>query len=401
MADVFFSHSSKNKDTALELVELLENHGIECWIAPRDVIGGMDYASQLVNAIKNSKIFFLIASEAINKSDQVLNEVEIAVNNNKIILPFKIDDAIYNDSYKYYLNRKHWIDANPAPSDHYVELVKTVKYLLLRNEDNVDTANDQYLISLTEKNRKKLINKTSEKRLSFGLSIESDEKYTDQYHFYEHIYRYDIIDKVQGKYYSYRWIKLKNVSDKTTTFLYHKECGENKVNFKDLRFKARLSREGVAPVNLIIESLTEVQPNFVQVVKIYFDKPLKPDESIEIFYRLDWPGEVLSYYEGELSTSISLTRYLKGVGQLKFGIMENYPLYGFELLEIGKDFTEKVSNLPAATLVCEDIAELKPLHNRNYAGAYFTIADAKDYASYRIIYKERQMQDMTEEDDFI
>ena len=109
-------------------------------------------------------------------------------------------------------------------------------------------------------------------------------------------------------YTSYRWLIITNVSNKATNFIYHKECGENKIYFSDLKFRAKAyASDGER--KLIVDSITEIQPNFIQVCKIHFGKNLMPGESIRIFYRLDWPGEALSFYKGELSTSISLTRY--------------------------------------------------------------------------------------------
>lgn len=396
---VFVSHSSKNKIIVDELVEILEKSGIKCWVAPRDVIGGIDYASQLIKAIRECKVFFLVVSEAINKSDQVLNEVEIAVNNGKIILPFKIDDSSYNDSYQYYLSRKHWIDGNPAPSEHHAELVQTIRYFLEAENVLTDTADDKHLIAIRERNRRELIKSTSEKRLSFGMSIQEDDKFNDEYHFYEHIYRYDIIDKDTGKYISYRWLKITNKSEVTTSYIFHKECGENKINFADMKFKAkRLGEDGGM---LIVEPQIEIQPNFVQAVKIYFDKPLLPNQTLEIFYRIEWPGESLAYYTGELSTSISLTRYLKGVGALKFAIMKNQPLYGFELEEIDNNFSKKLSSKAPREFVCEEIKEFKSLHDKGFAGAEFYIEDVKDCVSYRIIYKQRDNEIKDDDEDFI
>ena len=307
MYDVFISHSSKNAEVATSLVAYIEENGLKCFIAPRDIVGGISYAEQLVHAINDCEVFLLLVSEEINKSEQVLNELEIAVDNNKIILPFKIDESTYNDSYKYYLKRKHWINAIPDPVLHFAEVLKTIRLLMNKGCDAADLDQQQYLVSVAEKNKRNLINETSEKRLSFGLSIEED-KYGDSCHVYNEIKRFDLIDSSTGMYTSYRWLTITNVSNKATNFIYHKECGENKIYFSDLKFRAKAyASDGER--KLIVDSITEIQPNFIQVCKIHFGKNLMPKESIRIFYRLDWPGEALSFYKGELSTSISLPRY--------------------------------------------------------------------------------------------
>ena len=41
--DVFISHSSKDKQTADAICHYLEQNGIRCWIAPRDILPGEDW----------------------------------------------------------------------------------------------------------------------------------------------------------------------------------------------------------------------------------------------------------------------------------------------------------------------------------------------------------------------
>ena len=396
---VFISHSSKEHDRATEICNVLENNGIKCWIAPRDVIGGLPYAEEIVRAIKQCKIVLLIASVSINMSEQIMNEVEMAVNNSKIILPFKIDSVEYNDSYKYYLNRKHWIEATPDPKQFYSLLVQEIKYLISNDNVNSDTINDTYLRALKERNRQDIIAKTQDKRLSFGLSIKADD-YEDKNHFYKSVKRYDVLEQ-SGRYSSYRWLEIQNLSDKPTLNIVHKECGENKVYFDDMRVRAKqLLDEG--DQKLVIDSLVDIQPNFIQVFKIHFAKPLNPGETAKIYYRLDWPGEVNSYYKGELSQSISLTRYVKGTGELIFGVLKDASIYDFEFYEVNKNFDSlEQLDCPPHLMKAEDDPNLKPIHGKNFSGAYFVIDDANDVSAYRIVYKQAEAAPVEDdEEDF-
>ena len=65
MHDVFISHSSIDANIANAVCHKMEENGIRCWIAPRDVNPGDDWASSITNAIKSSKVFVLIFSEII------------------------------------------------------------------------------------------------------------------------------------------------------------------------------------------------------------------------------------------------------------------------------------------------------------------------------------------------
>nr|MBQ4454572.1 toll/interleukin-1 receptor domain-containing protein [Clostridia bacterium] len=63
---LFISYSSKDADMAFQLVDCLEQNNIPCWIAPRDIIPGSTYPSQIVKAIRECNGFVLIASDHVN-----------------------------------------------------------------------------------------------------------------------------------------------------------------------------------------------------------------------------------------------------------------------------------------------------------------------------------------------
>lgn len=133
--DVFISHHTK---TCLEVTEAicnkLENLGIRVWYAPRDTVDS--YARSIVNAINQCHVFILILNKASSFSEDVLNEINIAVerirNGEKIsILPFHITDEEISNDAKYYIGRMHWIDAiTPPMQDRIYELASKVCYLL-------------------------------------------------------------------------------------------------------------------------------------------------------------------------------------------------------------------------------------------------------------------------------
>lgn len=109
---VFISYASKEMETASKVCKFLEDNGIRCWIAPRNVNAGSNYATQIVSAIKKCSLLVLLASENTNGSGHVSNEVSIAFDNKKSIIPFKIHDFEFTDEYLYFLGRKHWIEAH-------------------------------------------------------------------------------------------------------------------------------------------------------------------------------------------------------------------------------------------------------------------------------------------------
>jgi hypothetical protein len=54
--DTFISYSSTDKPAADATCAVLENSGIRCWIAPRDIRAGVEYAAAILDAIDRCRV---------------------------------------------------------------------------------------------------------------------------------------------------------------------------------------------------------------------------------------------------------------------------------------------------------------------------------------------------------
>jgi TIR domain-containing protein/WG repeat protein len=134
--DVFISHSSSDKPVADAACAALESAGIRCWIAPRDVQPGRSFAGEITRAIQQSKAMVLIFSADSNNSEQVLREVQLAVNARLHIVQFRIEDVLPNDDLEYYLSTPHWLDALNPPLDKNLDrLAAAINALLVSPEE--------------------------------------------------------------------------------------------------------------------------------------------------------------------------------------------------------------------------------------------------------------------------
>lgn len=124
--DVFISYSSKNRRVADAMCHVLEEHGITCWIAPRDIPGGTEYGDVINDAIRNCRIFIIIFSEPASLSHWVKGELNVAFNAGKYIIPYRIDETPLRGSMELMLNQMHWIDAVPDAKARFKELVEVV-----------------------------------------------------------------------------------------------------------------------------------------------------------------------------------------------------------------------------------------------------------------------------------
>src|SRR3974377_1992042 len=90
--DAFISYSSKDKTAADAACAVLKSAGVRCWIAPRDIRPGMEYAAAIVEAIDYCRAMVLIFSADANKSAQISREIEHAVKKGVPIVPVRIEN---------------------------------------------------------------------------------------------------------------------------------------------------------------------------------------------------------------------------------------------------------------------------------------------------------------------
>ena len=129
VADVFISHSSVDKKIADYICEQLEKNGITCWIAPRDIAAGSDWAATISSALSDARAMLLIYSKNSSCSTQVPKELSIAEKKDTLVIPYKIDDTELTGSFEYYLTGAHWITVDPENGDYKLDEVT----LLLSN----------------------------------------------------------------------------------------------------------------------------------------------------------------------------------------------------------------------------------------------------------------------------
>ena len=125
---VFVSYASEDVDIATQVCALLEGEGIACWMAPRDVKPGTDYAASIMNAIRNSQLALLVFSIHSNASPYALREIERAVAYGRPALALRIDSARPNASMDFYLH--DYIDAAKGVEGRRKEILAGVRQRL-------------------------------------------------------------------------------------------------------------------------------------------------------------------------------------------------------------------------------------------------------------------------------
>jgi TolB-like protein len=108
--DVFVSYASQDAAVANSVIEALERQGIRCWIAPRDITPGLQYADEIVGAINEAKVVVLVLSEHAVASPHVGKEIERASSKRRRVIALRTDAAVLTRSFEYFLSESQWID---------------------------------------------------------------------------------------------------------------------------------------------------------------------------------------------------------------------------------------------------------------------------------------------------
>lgn len=124
---IFISHSSKDAEMAQSLCDYMESKKNNCFLAPRDIQAGCEYAGEIAEGIDSSDVVLLILSNASNESPHVLREVERAVTRCIPILVYKIEEVVLTKSMEYFLMTHQWMNAEKNCYDDILKGIETLK----------------------------------------------------------------------------------------------------------------------------------------------------------------------------------------------------------------------------------------------------------------------------------
>lgn len=220
---VFISYRSTEETFAYETKNILKKNGIESWMAPESIPAGSDYGSEIPPAIKGCFAFVLLLSKQAQESKWIPKEMDGAINNGKIIIPFQIDDSNLIDSFDFRLSDSQRIKAYQRMSEAYGELVQRLKELIPVNNGLIsDDENNSFRerrIKHFEINRQRIEGFYA---LIKDLSIEKGIEYIED----------------GGKYIVYNGMKMKlvvypqcEISDTARIRLQINICGEDGICF--------------------------------------------------------------------------------------------------------------------------------------------------------------------------
>ncbi|MFH0785711.1 MAG: toll/interleukin-1 receptor domain-containing protein [Pseudomonadota bacterium] len=116
----YISYSTKNQNFADQLKNDLQDQGVRCWLVSESIKSGRKIRHEIDKTVKMQDMLFLILSQSSIASFWVENEVEAAlerervkkyhINDNQVLFPIMIDDAIFT-------TKKSWAERIRATRD--------------------------------------------------------------------------------------------------------------------------------------------------------------------------------------------------------------------------------------------------------------------------------------------
>jgi SAM-dependent methyltransferase len=135
--DIFISHhSDSSKGLVVKVANILEELGHACWYAERDIMGSRNYTEEIPVAIRKCKMFLLLLNKHANASDEVLREIQLAVNKMPILI-IRLDDCELRNSIQYVASVSQMISIMGLNSEMTVQRIcEAICSMLEKTDDN-------------------------------------------------------------------------------------------------------------------------------------------------------------------------------------------------------------------------------------------------------------------------
>jgi hypothetical protein len=124
---IFICFSSKDAETAHQVVEFLESEGLKCWISTRDVPPGQNYQETIVNALDTSQAVAFLFSDNSGTSSEIRKELSIAAGVGVPVFPLRLSAVVPAGALRYELATRQWIDLFPDRQRGLRKLIETVR----------------------------------------------------------------------------------------------------------------------------------------------------------------------------------------------------------------------------------------------------------------------------------
>jgi hypothetical protein len=119
--DVFISYKNEDRQGAESICTALESESISCWMAPRDIAAGQEWAVAIVEALHSSKAFVVVLSSNSRNARQIAREAELADRQRLPMIAFRLEDVEPPPELLYFVGNVQWLDGFGGQFDSAVK----------------------------------------------------------------------------------------------------------------------------------------------------------------------------------------------------------------------------------------------------------------------------------------
>lgn len=121
---VFLSYASADRQRALAVADALEAAGVRVWIDRRGIAGGTLWIEEIARAVREAPALLVLCSAASVNSRNVRQELQLAWDQEKPILPLLLEPVEFPDGVAYVLHGRQWIDLGERSAAEWVAEVR-------------------------------------------------------------------------------------------------------------------------------------------------------------------------------------------------------------------------------------------------------------------------------------
>ena len=151
--DVFISYSRKDyvegnkikpSNVISKLQKAFRQNGISYWFDKDGIYSGDKFGGVIIEAITKSKMLVFVSSESSNSSKWTPGEITEALEQNKKVIPLRIDDSKYCEEIRVRINYIDYVDYKKDPQTAIEGLIRSVniekeriKQIVLEQENEI------------------------------------------------------------------------------------------------------------------------------------------------------------------------------------------------------------------------------------------------------------------------
>lgn len=171
--DVFVSYSRKDYvdeqgnpidgNPISAILSFLDDNDITYWFDKDGIYSGSEFVEIITDAITGSKMMIFVSSEHSNASPWTTGEIFEAIEQEKLIVPFKIDNSSYNKKYRMMVRPLDYIEYFSNPAVAFDSLLKAIK-----------TCKDEYDKAIAEEEKRKAEEDAKQRRAKIIEEIKTE-----------------------------------------------------------------------------------------------------------------------------------------------------------------------------------------------------------------------------------